>query len=123
MSRRRILQSRLFFFLDSVVAMNADEGECARSAMPGARQLSAVLGFAEAKELHESLKVALHEPELTLDASDVDRMSTPCVQVLLAAGRLADSEGRRFTIKNASQSFLAALEDFGLRSTFSKWVA
>jgi len=49
-------------------------------------------------------------------------MSTPCAQVLLAAGRAAVSMGISFRIMNASTVFRTALADLGLERAFSDWI-
>jgi anti-anti-sigma regulatory factor len=55
-------------------------------------KLPAVLGLTEAQSLRDTLAALLGGGSLLLDASAVERMSTPCAQVLLAAGRQAFQE-------------------------------
>jgi anti-anti-sigma regulatory factor len=57
-----------------------------------------------------------------LDAAAVERMSTPCAQVLLAAGRAFASSGQSCRILNASGVFRTALVDLGLERAFSEWM-
>ncbi len=103
--------------------MDAAEIECTEPNTRRTYRLNPVMGFAEAKGLHDDLKAALGDAEVAVDASEVERMSTPCVQVLLAAALAADASGKPFIISDASGSFRSALADFGLQSKFSKWVA
>ncbi len=103
--------------------MTSDQASGASGDEQSTCRLNPVLSLAEARDLHDQLKTALGAKDITIDAGQVERMSTPCVQVLLAAGCAADAAGHRFRIANASESFLAALADFGLQSKFSKWVA
>jgi anti-anti-sigma regulatory factor len=64
----------------------------------------------------------LKEGPVVLDASAVERMSTPCAQVLLATGYAADSAGISLQFINPSDVFRGALTDLGLQSQFSKWM-
>jgi anti-anti-sigma regulatory factor len=57
-----------------------------------------------------------------VDASAVDRVSTSCIQVLLAAARSADGAGTPFKIANASAALRAALADLGLQAEFENWM-
>ena len=91
---------------------------------PGAvNTLPAVLDLTEAQNLRDTMAAMLGNRPLLLDASAVERMSTPCSQVLLAAGRAADRAGLPFRINGASEVFKTALADLGLQSEFKKWMA
>jgi len=76
------------------------------------------LDLTQAQALRDTLTDLADHGAVALDASSVERMSTPCVQVLLAAGRASAP----FKILNASDAFKSALVDLGLQQTFSKWV-
>jgi anti-anti-sigma regulatory factor len=78
--------------------------------------LPQILDLIAAKPLRDSL---LSKPVVILDASEVERMSTPCAQVLLAAGQAA---GASFRIINPSAAFRSAIADLGLRQAFSGWM-
>ena len=84
--------------------------------------LDEVLDLAQAVNLRDTMATLLHGDGVVLDASAVERMSTPCTQVLLAAGRAAEQAGLSFVILNASTAFRTALADLGLQPEFSKWV-
>lgn len=81
-----------------------------------------ILDFTQAQPLRDTLTMLLNAGALMLDASAVERMSTPCAQVLLAAGRTAASSGASFKILNASAAFRTALADLGLQSEFDNWM-
>jgi len=85
-------------------------------------KLPAMLGLAEAQSLRDTLAALLSGGPLLLDASAVERMSTPCAQVLLAAGRAAGLAGSSFQVVNASEVFQAALDELGLKAEFKKWM-
>ncbi len=85
-------------------------------------KLPVVLGLTEAQSLRDTMVALLSGGSLLLDASAVERMSTPCAQVLLAAGRAAGLAGSSFRIVDASEAFQAALADLGLKAEFKKWM-
>jgi chemotaxis protein CheX len=85
-------------------------------------RLPQVLDLTQAQNLRDGIAARLSEGPLVLDASAVERMSTPCTQVLLAAGRAADLAGSPFQIFNASDVFRTALADLGLQAEFKNWM-
>ena len=85
--------------------------------------LPQILDFTQAQPLRDSMVVLLSGDTLLLDASAVERMSTPCAQVLLATGRAAASAGASFKILNASSAFRTALADLGLQPEFGNWMS
>ncbi|HEY0330882.1 MAG TPA: STAS domain-containing protein [Rhodopseudomonas sp.] len=106
-------------------ATNHDAGAEQQSGSAGdaAGVLPAVMGLTQAVALRDSLAVQLNRPAVILNAAAIERMSTPCVQLLLSAGRQADSAGRSFQIVEASAVFRTAVADLGLQSEFAKWMA
>jgi anti-anti-sigma regulatory factor len=82
-----------------------------------------VLDLARAAELRDDMIRLLAQGALVLDAGAVERMSTPSLQVLLAAGRAAEGAGSGFQIVNASEGFRAAVVDLGLEAEFKNWVS
>ncbi|HEY0185781.1 MAG TPA: STAS domain-containing protein [Rhodopila sp.] len=81
-----------------------------------------ILDLTQATPLRDKLAALLDAGGLVLDAGAVERMSTPCAQVLLAAGRAAAAAGTPLRIINASTVFQAALADLGLQPEFSGWM-
>ncbi len=81
-------------------------------------KLPSVLDLTGAQSLRDTLVALLGDGSLLLDASAVERMSTPCAQVLLAA----DLAGSPFQVFEASDVFQAALADLGLQDEFKKWM-
>jgi chemotaxis protein CheX len=84
--------------------------------------LPQVLDLTQAQNLRDAMMARLSDGQLVLDASAVERMSTPCVQVLLATGRAADLAGSVFQIVDASDVFRTALADLGLHAEFKNWM-
>uniref|UniRef100_Q07SE1 MlaB-like STAS domain-containing protein n=1 Tax=Rhodopseudomonas palustris (strain BisA53) TaxID=316055 RepID=Q07SE1_RHOP5 len=85
-------------------------------------RLPQLLDIVQAKDLCDSLIFLIAQGPVRLDASDVERMSTPSAQVMLAAGRAADAAGIDFKIVDASEVFRNGLQDLGLRAEFTKWM-
>lgn len=88
----------------------------------GVTALPQILDLTAANALRDNLAARLAGRSVILDAASVERMSTPCAQVLLAAGRAAGPNAASFRILGASAVFRAALADLGLQAEFSKWM-
>lgn len=73
--------------------------------LPGALDQAAAETFLE--QMRQRTK---GDAPLALDASDVEVLTLPCTQIILAAVRGSDS----IRIKDPSMAFVAAFEDFGL---------
>jgi chemotaxis protein CheX len=89
---------------------------------PTADRLPQVLDFAHAGRLRDAMIFAFANGPVLLDASDVERMSTPAAQVMLAAGRASDASHIDFQIVNPSEAFRNGLIDLGLEAEFKHWM-
>lgn len=74
----------------------------------------------------EPLKATLQEAigrggEVEIAASAVERFSTPCLQVLLAAAAAMDKAGITFKVTAPSDAFIGAIDDLGLFPVIMKW--
>jgi chemotaxis protein CheX len=88
----------------------------------GPHCLPQTLDLTQARPLRDNMIALLRNGRIVLDAGEVERMSTPCVQVLLAVGHAADASNSQFQIVNASDCFRAAIADLGLQSQFTHWM-
>jgi chemotaxis protein CheX len=88
----------------------------------GPHYLPQLLDLTVARSLRDDMMALLQNGAIVLDAGAVERMSTPCAQVLLAAGRAAEAANSQFQIVNASDCFRAAIVDLGLQSQFTNWM-
>jgi two-component system, chemotaxis family, chemotaxis protein CheY len=79
-------------------------------AAPNRLKLPVVLDLAAAERLLNNVRSLVAEPHPRIDASQVETLTLPCVQVLLAAQR----SGAHLTIENPSAAFISAVEDLGL---------
>jgi len=85
--------------------------------------LPQTLDLTQAAALRGDLTGLLATGALLLDAAAVERMSTPCLQVLMAAGLAAEAASHPIQIVNASDAFRTAVADLGLQSHFTRWMA
>lgn len=79
--------------------------------------LPPALDLPAASELRDILLDALARDtaaELALDASEVERIATACVQVVLSAAHGFKGAARRLEIEHASEPFIAAFRHLGL---------
>jgi two-component system chemotaxis response regulator CheY len=72
--------------------------------------LPTVLDLAAAEQFLDTIcRQMPAQSQMHIDASDVETLTLPCIQILLAALR-----GGQVTIENPSSAFVAAFEDLGL---------
>jgi chemotaxis protein CheX len=111
--------------LDPAISPSSEDETASISSdqSPGTYCLPQVLDLTQARELREQMIARLRNGTVAMDAGAVERMSTPCLQVLLAGGHAAEAANSSFRIINASASFRAAVEDLGLRSQFTNWMS
>lgn len=76
--------------------------------------LPASLDLTEADGLCQALRQALQSGAVILDADAVERVSTPCLQVLAAAAASAASRGIQFRLCRASEALATAIGHLGL---------
>ena len=87
-------------------------------------QLGSRLDMRVAPPLKAALLRALSKRRpLTLGATDVERMSTACVQLLVSAGKTFAASGIPFVIKAPSEAFCCAFSDLGLAPTLEQWMS
>ncbi|MEQ9122172.1 MAG: STAS domain-containing protein [Alphaproteobacteria bacterium] len=59
--------------------------------------------------------------DVEVDVSDVETVTTPCIQVLLAAERSLAADGRALRVAGASESMRLAFADLGLDEHYRNW--
>ncbi len=85
-------------------------------------KLAATMDLRAAEPLLLSMQESLGMGgKVVVDAAAVDRLSTPCVQVLIAALQHMEQNGTPFVIKSPSDAFVSAFDDLGLFSFLMKW--
>lgn len=76
--------------------------------------LPAVLDLTAAEPLCRALRERVPAGPVLLDGSKVERVSTPCLQVLAAGAAAALAAGRGFHVRAPSQVLSEAVADLGL---------
>ena len=72
--------------------------------------------------LHASLLSVMDDSgPLVVAAESVERLATPCVEVLLAASKSAEAYGRSFHIVNPSAKMAEVFEMLGLEGVLNSW--
>jgi len=86
--------------------------------------LPAILDMGSTQGLKDSLIAALDQSlVLRLNGSKTQLVSTPAVQVLLAASLAAEAGGGKTILLNPSPSLRSAFQDLGLASRLNEWGA
>lgn len=71
--------------------------------------------------LHSFHEIMAAGGKVVIDASAVERLSTPCVQILLSAAQHMEQHSIPFVVKSPSDAFVSAFDDLGLFSFLMKW--
>lgn len=84
--------------------------------------LEGTFGLLEAASLRERcLELLTSEGDVGIDASKVETITTPCIQVLLATEIECRSSGRAVHLSGASEAFTEAFADLGLQDQYDNW--
>jgi anti-anti-sigma regulatory factor len=87
---------------------------------PGSVHLPPSLDLSEAELLCRELRAQILAAEtIVLEGSQVERVSTPCLQILLAAFKSSESRGLSFRLDAPSKVLTDALADLGLEQSFA----
>ena len=77
-------------------------------------ELDRNLDITAAKGLRELLiKASSQDGDVIIDGSSVERIGTPCIQLLIAAEREFRHKSQAFSLTNPSQALCRALDDLG----------
>lgn len=90
-------------------ATELENGPVSELAMPIQMDISEAPGLKTALQIE-----AASGCNVLLDASEVERLSAACAQVLIAFSREVAAQGRAARVVNASPAFLAGIETMGL---------
>jgi len=86
--------------------------------------LPADLDLPMAQTLLDALRHALNTPRaIRVDAEAVERVSTACAQILVAASRSAVERGVNFAIIHPSDALVELCADIGLADWLRRWSA
>ena len=85
--------------------------------------LDSDLELVAATTLKERLIEAVdRDVAVVIDASSVERLTTPCVQVLVAAAQSLAGQDKGLMFKDPSEAFVSAFSDLGLEDVLQQWV-
>ncbi len=85
-------------------------------------ELASVMDMRAAEPLKATLLEALAgQQPLSIKADAVDRMSTPCIQVLIAAATAMQRTEMPFKLTGPSDAFIDAFNDLGLFPVLKQW--
>jgi anti-anti-sigma regulatory factor len=85
--------------------------------------MTPVLDMVVAEPLLGALRSAVGQGgNVEVDASQVERLSTACVQIIVAASRALSASGRNFSVSKYSDAFVAAFGDLGLYPSLMEWL-
>lgn len=88
-----------------------------RMSEPQALPLASVLDLTTIEELYDALRDRSASAAFILDGSAVERITTPCLQLLAAAAKSASQSDMAFKLKNPSPTLIAAIQDLGLANS------
>ncbi len=84
--------------------------------------LPEVMDLAHAEDLYDQLQEKLNTGDTIIaDASNVKRISTPCVQLLFSAAKTLQNQDKKFQIKHPSDIVQDAFSDLGLEEQLNEW--
>nr|WP_240969584.1 STAS domain-containing protein [Sneathiella limimaris] len=84
--------------------------------------LPEILNLSIAENLRETfLQLQGSVSDVTLDASKVETITTPCLQVIVAMGKSLEEADKSLRISEPSDALNSAINDLGLANVFSKW--
>lgn len=90
--------------------------------MQEAIELSSVLDLLAADALKDQIMTALDSSgDVILDASEVTRITTPCIQILIASSKDLRSSDREIVLEKSSEIFDSAMRDLGFGDFLESW--
>jgi chemotaxis protein CheX len=99
----------------------------ARSASPKVASgfaLREILDISYAEKFKNEVMEVLEkhaEKGVTLNASSVNRITTPCVQIIIALAKSSEMAKVKFKISSPSEAFRKAFDDLGLSKQLLSW--
>lgn len=76
--------------------------------------LASNLDLTSLDELYEALRERSSLAEIIVDGSAVERITTPCLQLLAATAKGAAQGDAAFTLRQPSSALITAIQDLGL---------
>ncbi len=85
-------------------------------------KLKELMDISYAEKFHNEMLSYINSAsgDLFFDASDVSRITTPCVQIIIAAEKEASENNIKIIFSEVSQAFEKSFSDLGLTENLSK---
>jgi chemotaxis protein CheX len=97
---------------------NKDTGDGAIAVV----KLPDILDMAASDDLHKLISSTISPvSDIEIDAGDVERLSSPCAQILVATHQHQEQNGHQIRIKNMSDQFRETMNLLGLGEQLDKW--
>ena len=78
--------------------------------------------ISSATEFKDTLQKALDlSPNIIIDAKELDKITTPCIQLLLSASKSANKNKGKLTLDGFSEDMEKAFSDLGFIDQFNEW--
>ncbi len=90
-----------------------EDGGVATVVLPAAVDLSLATEFKEAM-----VEAAAGRQKIVIEASEVQKIYTPAIQILLSVRNAMEAENGELEIKDPSEAVVSAFEDVGLADAF-----
>ncbi|MCC3861224.1 STAS domain-containing protein [Pseudemcibacter aquimaris] len=85
-------------------------------------KLSPVMDLVAANDFKVQLESQLNDKsEITIDGSEVERILTPCIQLIVATDNELKKNNSKLIVTNASDAFISAVTDLGLEKEYKDW--
>jgi len=86
-------------------------------------ELEAISDLSVAGDLRDLLAAMINgSRDIIVGASKVERVTTPCVQVLISCSSELEAGGYKFRLQEPSQQFCDSLIDLGFENLMEKWM-
>jgi len=105
------------------VPEKASAPKASESKLPNLK-LSPSLDIVSVADLKKGLSSLLESSPLDnfeLDGSEVEKITTPCIQLLISFDKAAVEAGKKVSLKAPSEVMQRALSDIGLQNKLDEW--
>ena len=85
-------------------------------------KLAPIMEMAASEEFLDVVRsCVVASDEVHFDASMVERLSTPCIQVIVACAMQMEKQGKNFRVVQPSQAFERGMGELGFKEYLDNW--
>lgn len=99
-----------------------EQGDAPQGAPEAAIALPEIFDLNAADAVRERLIAAIDDGAVSVDGSQVQRIATNSLFLLMSAHKTAKDQGHEFTVSEPSPAILEAVECLGIESEFKEWM-